>query len=42
MLWRNSVTEMEQIWWNSGTSDGKTVEHAMAEQCNRDGGKVEQ
>ena len=29
-------------WWNSGQSDGGTVEHLMVEEWNRDGGRVEQ
>ena len=28
------------LWWNSGTSDGGTVEAIMLEQWNRDGGTV--
>ena len=31
-----------QKWWNSGASDGGTVEHLMVELSNRDGGSVEQ
>ena len=38
---RNGGTE-EQRWWNSGASDGGTVEHLMVELSNRDGGSVEQ
>ena len=43
--WNRDGGSVEQRWWNSGTSDGGTVDHLMVEQStekwNRDGGTVE-
>ena len=40
--WNNNGAKVEQRWWNSGISDGGTVEHVTVEKWNRDGGTVEQ